>query len=213
MIIAVSGYPGSGKTSLCKLLSENDNFISFELGILFRSLLMFCKDNSIDINCFSEKKIYNNLNISYLINSENQMEFIIDGFRFEFDKLFNLKMNMETVKFGGLIGDDMNKNIEKIIKEIADEYNLILNVRKPFSVYPELDLHIFLIADFLTRSKRKAELNNISLVEAMKKLKERDIMEKNNDFLEVRDNSKIINTTTSDVNDTYIKVKKLIRRL
>ncbi len=215
MVVAISGKPGSGKTTVCNNLSNTGDYIFLELGIIFRSILCYLKENKLDniltLDKLDDLKLMDNINITYDVNNSNKLIIFINNKCYKYDELFNKGMNMETVKLGGLIGDNLNYKIRPLIFDLSSKNDVILNVRKPFTMYPELDLHIFLTASFDIRSFRKSLLNDITLEEAKKLLLERDLMEERNGFFQVSPKSKIIDTSNINSEETYKRVKRLIK--
>ena len=122
-----------------------------------------------------EKEI-NNLNISYKIE-DNILKIGINEKYYEEEILNTPKMNIDTVTVGSMIKDRLNYKLIEIINEIKKEHNVLLNARRPVVVYPKLDKHIFLKADFEARVDRKRKMNQESYDYTKDKLLKRDLLE------------------------------------
>ena len=216
MVIAISGKPGSGKTTVCDSLGNTGEYLFFELGLIYRTVLCYLKENNLSNLLDSGEKlleVLDDINISYDKSINNNLIVYVNQRSYSRSNLFGVEMDMDTVKLGGLIGDNLNYKIRPMIFDLSSTNDVVLNVRKPFTMYPELDLHIFLTALFEVRARRKAFLNNISFENASKLLLERDLMEERNGFFQISSNSKIIDTSNIDALETYKKVRKLIREV
>lgn len=217
IVVSLSGYPGSGKTTIGnEIVKNNKNFVYFDFGKLFRSLAYYLlKELELEydeIQCLVDNnKIFDFITISYKI-CDNKVEIGVNGNFYGDEKLNNLFMDDSTVIVGGIIGDIFNNNLSHIIDEIKTSSNVLLNARKPFVVYPMLDEHIFLTCDFYERARRKSELNNVTMKCAMINLESRDFIEEKNGFFETYSFTKMINTTNISVQDVYNSVMSEIRK-
>lgn len=209
-LIAISGKPGAGKTSVSKeLLHSIPNLVYFDFGAFFRPLALYLvKYKGISIEqlkrIVSESKIdklMSGINIGYR-NNNGEYQISINGNFFSCEELYNPEMDKLTVDVGTCFGDNLNNYIESIISDIRKRNPVLLNARRPFSVCTDISNHIFLQADFHKRAKRKSELDGISLEEARKYLQKRDAQEQNAGFWEIHPFTKVIDTTNLEVSTT-----------
>ena len=208
-VIAISGYPGSGKTTVCNYIKNNSDFIYFDFGTFFRTLTYyFLYDKKYEISkimYFIENDI-KNLELSYKIE-DNNLKIGINKIYYQDDVLNTPSMNIDTVKIGSMIKDRLNYKLIEIIDDIKKEHNILLNARRPVVVYPKLDRHIFLKADFESRVDRKAKMNLEDYDYTKDKLLKRDKMEAESGFFNIYDFTEIIDTTNLTIENTIDIVK------
>lgn len=199
-VIAISGMPGSGKTTLSQnLLNQYNDFVYFDFGFLFRPLTYYLMNELkldeneirllVDNGLLKEK-----LTIGYQIKN-SVVQVSINNKFYDFEQLNNPEMNINTVIVGSIVGDSLNNELEKIIDDLKKDYNVLLNARRPVSVYPNLDRHIFLKCSFEERVKRKTLMNKEELGITEEKLYNRDKKEINSGFWNVYDFSTVVDTT------------------
>ena len=208
-VIAISGYPGSGKTTVCNYIKNNSDFIYFDFGAFFRTLTYYFL---YDKKCETEKIVnfiendIKNLELCYKIE-ENTLKIGVDGKYYQDDILNTPIMNLDTVKIGSMIKDRLNYKLIEIIDEVKKDHNVLLNARRPVVVYPKLDRHIFLKADFESRVDRKAKMNQESYNYTKDKLLKRDKIESSSGFLNIYDFTEVIDTTNLTIKNTIDIVK------
>lgn len=208
-VIAISGYPGSGKTTVCNYIKNNSDFICFDFGAFFRTLTYyFLYDKKYEISkiiYFIENDI-KNLELSYKIE-DNTLKIGVAGKYYQDDILNTPSMNIDTVKIGSIIKDRLNYKLIEIIDEIKKEHNILLNARRPVVVYPKLDKHIFLKADFESRVDRKRKMNKEDYDYTKDKLLKRDKIESSSGFFNIYDFTEVIDTTNLTIENAIDIVK------
>lgn len=214
-VIAISGMPGSGKTTVSQnLLNQYNDFVYFDFGFLFRPLTYYLM-NELNLDENEIKLLVDNdllkdkLIIGYQIKN-NIVEISINTKFYDFDKLNTPEMNINTVTIGSIIGDSLNKELEKIIDDLKKNNNVLLNARRPVAVYPNLDKHIFLKCSFEERVKRKSLMNKEEHNTTEKKLFNRDKKEINSGFWKIYDFSKVVDTTFLSEKEVFNKVIGII---
>ncbi len=207
-VVALSGYPASGKTTVgIKIINNREDFVYFDFGSLFRPLTYYLlnvkKLTYKEIETLTNNgKLRDIVNIEYRIINKN-VEIGINGNFYDFKTLNNPCMDDATVIVGGIIDDELIPELRNIVISLKEVKNVLINARRPVAAYPELDAHIFLTCDFNERAKRKSKLNNMSLEEATKNLEIRDKKEKQNGFWEIFPFTKVIDTTNICIDDIY----------
>lgn len=217
-LIAISGMPGAGKTSVSsRLVSTIPNLVYFDFGAFFRPITYYLikeKGKSIDDlkKIIEESKIeelMKELNLGHK-NSNGAYEVSVDGKFFKEEELYNPEMDRLTVEVGTCFGDNLNEYIRNIIEDIRKKNPVLLNARRPFSVCQDISNHIFLKANFHKRAERKAELEGTSLEQAVENLRRRDEKESKAGFWEVFPFTKVIDTTNMEVETATELVMKHI---
>ena len=214
-VIAISGYPGSGKTTVSKnILKMKSDLVYFDFGYFFRPLTYFLV-NELKLDENEIRTVVKNdelrriIDWSYLIVN-NKVKVGING-NFYNDILLNsLQMNMDTVMVGSIIGDKLNDELRLIIDDIKEKHNILLNARRPIMVYPNVDYHIFLEADFSERLNRKMKMNLEDYDTTFNKLVLRDQREQESGFWEKYDFTEVIDTTRLSEKEVLEKVLNII---
>lgn len=214
-VIAISGYSGSGKTTVGEaLMTQKNNYVYFDFGYLFRPLTFYMindlKMSEATIKEFINSDLFKEkLKFSYRI-IENKVEIGINGHYYTNDELFSLDMNMKTVVVGSIVGDKLSDILREIIDDLKKYSNVLLNARRPVEAYPNLDYHIFLKSTFEKRLERKIAMNKETYEITKNKLLERDKKEQNSGFWETFDFTKIIDTTNMTKADVLKEVLAII---
>lgn len=91
-VVALSGYPGSGKTTVgMKIVENRDDFVYFDFGTLFRPLTYYLL-NDVGFSYKEIEALVNNDRLRELINIEykivdKKVEIGINGHFYAFDTL------------------------------------------------------------------------------------------------------------------------------
>ena len=191
-IIAISGMPAAGKTTLAEELKNNiPNLVYFDFGAFFRPLTFYLlKEKKMTM-----KEIEKNIN-------EKSCEVSFNDKFFDNMQLYNPEMNKLTIDVGTCIGDHLNEWIECIIEKVRKENPILLNARRPFKVCKDISNHIFLVADFYKRVERRASQEGTTIDEAIKRMIIRDKKEKDAGFWITYPFTKIIDTTNISLDKT-----------
>ncbi len=216
-VIAISGKPGSGKTTVGeKIVNIYDDMIYFDFGYLFRPLTYFLVKESGYSNdeiklLIDDNQYLNNLNISVILKNKI-CEFVINDKYYTYQILNNEYMDNMTVEVGSMIGDKLNFKLADIIDRLKINHNLLVNARRPVAAYPDLDLHIFLEATFDERAIRKASIYSKPLDVVKQELAERDKKEKENGYWEIFPFTQVIDTTYFTQEKTLYDIMALINK-
>lgn len=214
-VIAISGYTGSGKTTISEyILNQRKDFIYFDFGFLFRPLTYYLFN---ELNLTEEEisqmvkdgTLYQMLNFSFKLE-DNKIRIGINGKYYSQEELYTLKMNMDSVTIGTMIGDDLTPQLQYIVGELKKKSNVLLNARRPVVAYPDLDHHIFLEADFDVRLKRKMKMNNEDYETTYSKLQKRDQKEQCGGFWQKYDFTEVIDTSLLTKEEVISKVFSIL---
>lgn len=209
-IIAISGMPAAGKTTLAEELKNNiPNLVYFDFGAFFRPLTFYLLKEKkmtmkeIEKNIREEKfdELMKKIKLGYRVNEKSCEVSFNDNF-FDNTQLYNPEMNKLTIDVGTCIGDHLNEWIECIIEKVRKENPILLNARRPFKVCKDISNHIFLVADFYKRVERRASQEGTTIDEAIKRMIIRDKKEKDAGFWITYPFTKIIDTTNISLDKT-----------
>ena len=115
---------------------------------------------------------------------------------------------------------ELHINIDKIQREKAKKGNVVICGKLSIHFLEDLaNVKIWLEAPLKVRAKRTAERDNIPLKEAIKKIKERELMERKNwkriygiDYFDLKKKADLIlNTSNLSIEETVDKVLKFIK--
>ena len=132
-VIALSGYPGSGKTTVAmKIIDNREDFVYFDFGSLFRPLTYYL----LNVGKFTYEEIETLVNsnrlkdlikIEYRIVNKN-VEIGINGHFYDFDTLNNPHMDEATVIVGGIIDDYLIQELRNIVIALKDDKNVLISM-------------------------------------------------------------------------------------
>ena len=122
-VIAISGYSGSGKTTVSEYLMKlREDIIYFDFGYLFRPLTFYLFHdlglNELEVReLLNNNMLFNNIKFSYIIEN-NVVKIGINDKYYTYEELFSLKMNMDTVVVGSIVGDSLTDVLCGIVDEL-----------------------------------------------------------------------------------------------
>lgn len=209
-IIAISGMPAAGKTTLAKELKNKiPNLIYFDFGAFFRPLTFYLlKERDMDLGEIEKNmgegkldELMKEIKLGVRVN-EKTCEVSFNNNFFKENQLYNPEMNKLTIDVGTCVGDYLNEFIESIIEKVRKDNPVLLNARRPFKVCKDISNHIFLVADFDKRVERRASQEETTIEEARKRMIIRDKKEKDAGFWITYPFTKIIDTTNISFDKT-----------
>lgn len=159
--IAISGLPGSGSTTLARLLSIKLKCSYFSAGQLWKDVAQGSLENQSYFNLF--KELTGRRNISLL-------------------KISSFSKGSAAVK---LWKTDLGRNsafhqaIEELQQELLDLGNIIIDGKLSIHMLKNPDLKVWLSGSLDARASRTSQRDNISYREARKLLKEREELHRN----------------------------------
>lgn len=179
IVIAVDGYAGSGKSSICKAMAQRLNIIHINSGLIYRAITLYMYNNNIDFNNVDAiKSRLNDVDVNIAYNKEKGKNIVF---------LNNEKVN----KY--LREQYIEQNVSRIskIKEVRDK---VLKIQRALSanssiimdgrdictkVFPDADIKLFITADLEVRAIRKFKdyegNSNITLDQIRNEIRQRDI--------------------------------------
>jgi cytidylate kinase len=203
IVIGIEGLVGSGKTSICRKMLENDKkAILLNGGNLYRAIVyaLMQKEN----NLFKLRKKMKNIDIKQCMDESNvemkienrESTIYINGKLADENELQSKASSLAVSLIGG-IADNNNlfKYAKEIINELKKTNNVIVSGRALMQIYPELDYHFFITAKYKERIKRKSiqynEKKSVGINIAL-----RDLLQKMAGFYKI-----YLNTTKIDVTE------------
>ena len=223
IVIGIEGLVGSGKTSICrKLLEEDKNAVLLNGGNLYRAIVYTLMQK--ESNLFKLRKLTKKVDIKKYMDDfkvelriENrESQIYIDGKLANEEELQSKASSMAVSVVGGIA--DNTKLFEyarNLIEELKKENDIILSGRAIMKIYPEVDYHLFITASLKERVKRKCIQYNEKEKEKKKEVKRniiiRDILQKIAGFYKIYKNTiKIDVTDCKSVEESTIKVQSYI---
>lgn len=206
--IAVDGTAGSGKSTICKLISKRKNFTFISTGGFYRSYALILKKNNLIKASVSEQITELKKHEIKIINDD----FYIDGVNVQnelkSEEISILSSNIAKVLE---IRDYANKqqisfleNFEKVIMDGRDIATKIM---------PNADLKFYFFSSAISRAKRRAkELNSKNFFQIFFKILKRDFNDKYRKAspLIIDKEAIKINTSKKTIEQVYSIINKII---
>lgn len=211
--IAIDGPAGSGKSTVSKIIANQQNLTFVSTGYFFRAYALILKNN-------------NKIN-----SSENEQLEIINNHAIDIsdDKLFingvdstNEIKNSEISELASILAT--KKHIREIAKEaqkqIAVKKDVIMDGRDIGTVImPDANLKIYLVASIKERAKRRTkelkELNeNTSYIKVWLDIFKRDWNDKHRKIAPLKKASDaiVVKTNNKSINDVVAEITNYIKR-
>ena len=222
IVIGIEGLVGSGKTSICrKLLEEDKNAILLNGGNLYRAIVYtLMKQES---NLFKLRKLTKNVDIKKYMDDfkvevriENRESLIyIDGKLANEEELQSKASSLAVSVVGGIADNTkLFEYAKNLIDEIKKEHNVILSGRSIMKIYPEVEYHLFITASLKERVNRKCiqYKDKENKKEVKRNIIIRDILQKLAGFYKIHKNTiKIDVTECKSVEESTNKVLEYIK--
>ncbi|MFP7699612.1 MAG: (d)CMP kinase [Candidatus Phytoplasma pyri] len=215
--IAIDGPAASGKSTICKLISEKLNWIHIDTGLMFRVITLYLIKNKVNWTKINEEKylksLLNNCNIYYEKNNiycnSKKMCLEIKLKRIEIEDKISLVASLSFVrKKLLLIQQEIIKNNPYLIMDGRDIGTIVM---------PNADLKIFLTANIEKRiSRRLNEFKNNNNVDQLQKITnniklrdKKDINRLINPLKKAKD-AILLDTTNINIIETVKQIHHLI---
>ncbi len=198
IVIGIEGLVGSGKSSICtELLNFIPSSIVFHAGDLYRAIVYKLKKENLDLNKIDIREFIYKYNINIKIENRETVLFFGDE---KIDKsiLQSAENSMNVSEVSNIAkNDNAYKFVAKVIDNFKEKYNVIFSGRDTYRIYPNLDFHVFIIADLDERVRRKSiQYNNeISFQEMKKHIERRDMLQRKSGYYDTTENTITIDVT------------------
>lgn len=204
LVIGIEGLVGAGKTSICRELTKRiPKTVLVNGGNIYRAIIAMIIRSGIKLNELEKnsqkldmKKLMDDLKIEIRIEN-NETILYEKNKKIDEEYLQSKEISMAVSKLGGRTNEyrlfDFARNI---IHNLAIQYNVILSARGILNIYPECDLHLFIIASLDERVKRKAnQYGDKTLEEVRENILKRDKLQKEVGYYELSPITKVIDVT------------------
>ncbi len=219
LVIGIEGLVGTGKTSICKELSNYiPNSIIFHANNVYRAIAYKILEEKIDIRKLKNKdikKFYEKFKINIKVEN-NETVVYAEKEKLEENKLQSQETSIAVSQISN-IADNKNayKLIHSIIEQFREKYNVIFSGRDTMKIFPELDYHFFIKATLEERVKRKCiqyKDNKIDLETIRNTIIKRDKLQENSGYYNIYDKTITIDVTDCmDVSESTRKVLNYIK--
>ena len=221
IVIGIEGLVGSGKTSICrKLLEENNNAVLLNGGNLYRAIvytLMKQEPKLLKLRKLTKnvdiKKYMDDLKVEVRIE-DRETKIYIDGKLADEEELQSKASSLAVSVVGGIADNTkLFEYAKNLIDELKKEHDVIVSGRSIMKIYPEIDYHLFITASLKERVNRKCiqYKSNENKSSVRKNIILRDILQKIAGFYKIHKNTiKIDVTECKSVEESTRKVKLFI---
>ena len=194
IVIGIEGMVASGKTSICKELTNIiENSIFIDGGLIYRGIVLAIFRSGIDIkemlntastSEFNTLDLMKKLQVEFRIEN-NQTIVYIAGKKVEEKDIQTEKNSIEVSNIAGKVN---NKPLflfaRGIIDTYREKYNIIVSGRELVDLYPDMTCHIYITASLEERVKRRYNQyeGKLTLEEIKNNIIERDKMHEDAGF-------------------------------
>ena len=221
IVIGIEGLVGSGKTSICrKLLEENNNAVLLNGGNLYRAIVytvMKQEPKLLKLRKLTKnvdiKKYMDDLKVEVRIE-DRETKIYIDGKLADEEELQSKASSLAVSVVGGIADNTkLFEYAKNLIDELKKEHDVIVSGRSIMKIYPEIDYHLFITASLKERVNRKCiqYKSNENKSSVRKNIILRDILQKIAGFYKIYKNTiKIDVTECKSVKESTRKVQLFI---
>ncbi len=213
--IAVDGFTGSGKGTLCEGLAEKFNLKHLDTGAIFRGIAVgFVELGFLDLTEEIVNQNINKLEIKVEFDDSTQKVFLNNN-----DVTGKLRTE-QTSQMASKVSvfPRVREKYLEIVREFANKYDCIIDGRDITSVVlPDADVKIFLDADEKVRAERRYKENidkNIpcTFEEVLQNLHERDYRDSHRDIAPLRkvEDAVVVDNTNLNLKETIERCCEII---
>ena len=212
--IAIDGPAGSGKSTVARLVAKKLGFVYVDTGAMYRTVGLYCAENSIDLENMDEvKKALQKVNIE-LKYDEGVQHIYLNGE--DVSSAIRVQRIAEYASKVAAIGVVREKLVE-MQRNIAENGNVVMDGRDiGTNVIPNAKAKIYLDASVDVRTERRChelEEKGVSFDKNIIKeeIIERDNFDKNRKInpLTIAEDATIIDTSYMTIEEVENKITKL----
>lgn len=212
--IAIDGPAGSGKSTVARLVAKKLGFVYVDTGAMYRTVGLYCAENSIDLENMDEvKKALQKVNIE-LKYDEGVQHIYLNGE--DVSSAIRVQRIAEYASKVAAIGVVREKLVE-MQRNIAENGNVVMDGRDiGTNVIPNAKAKIYLDASVDVRTERRChelEEKGVSFDKNVirEEIIERDNFDKNRKInpLTVAEDATIIDTSYMTIEEVENKITKL----
>ena len=212
--IAIDGPAGSGKSTVARLVAKKLGFVYVDTGAMYRTVGLYCAENSIDLENMDEvKKALQKVNIE-LKYDEGVQHIYLNGE--DVSSAIRVQRIAEYASKVAAIGVVREKLVE-MQRNIAENGNVVMDVRDiGTNVIPNEKAKIYLDASVDVRTERRChelEEKGVSFDKNVirEEIIERDNFDKNRKInpLTIAEDATIIDTSYMTIEEVENKITKL----
>ena len=212
--IAIDGPAGSGKSTVARLVAKKLGFVYVDTGAMYRTVGLYCAENSIDLENMDEvKKALQKVNIE-LKYDEGVQHIYLNGE--DVSSAIRLQRIAEYASKVAAIGVVREKLVE-MQRNIAENGNVVMDGRDiGTDVIPNAKAKIYLDASVDVRTERRChelEEKGVSFDKNVirEEIIERDNFDKNRKInpLTIAEDATIIDTSYMTIEEVENKITKL----
>ena len=212
--IAIDGPAGSGKSTVARLVAKKLGFVYVDTGAMYRTVGLYCAENSIDLENMDEvKKALQKVNIE-LKYDEGVQHIYLNGE--DVSSAIRVQRIAEYASKVAAIGVVREKLVE-MQRNIAENGNVVMDGRDiGTNVIPNAKAKIYLDASVDVRTERRChelEEKGVSFDKNVirEEIIERDNFDKNRKInpLTIAEDATIIDTSYTTIEEVENKITKL----
>ena len=212
--IAIDGPAGSGKSTVARLVAKKLGFVYVDTGAMYRTVGLYCAENSIDLENMDEvKKALRKVNIE-LKYDEGVQHIYLNGE--DVSSAIRVQRIAEYASKVAAIGVVREKLVE-MQRNIAENGNVVMDGRDiGTNVIPNAKAKIYLDASVDVRTERRChelEEKGVSFDKNIirEEIIERDNFDKNRKInpLTIAEDATIIDTSYMTIEEVENKITKL----
>ena len=212
--IAIDGPAGSGKSTVARLVAKKLGFVYVDTGAMYRTVGLYCAENSIDLENMDEvKKALQKVNIEFKYD-EGVQHIYLNGE--DVSSAIRVQRIAEYASKVAAIGVVREKLVE-MQRNIAENGNVVMDGRDiGTNVIPNAKAKIYLDASVDVRTERRChelEEKGVSFDKNVirEEIIERDNFDKNRKInpLTIAEDATIIDTSYMTIEEVENKITKL----
>lgn len=182
IIIAIDGFASCGKSTLAKQLAAKLQYIYIDSGAMYRAVMLYFLENSIDYNNISAvEKGLKEAKITFQFNPHTRTNEVCLNERNVEREIREMRVSQKVSELSKI--KEVRQAMVRIQQQIGRDKGIVMDGRDIGTVvFPRAELKIFLTADFDERVRRrfddlKARGISATKEEIAQNLHERDLID------------------------------------